>query len=118
MSQRSDRVSDMLRSELSNILMHEMKDPRVRLATVSRIEVSRDLSHAQVYISVLGEDEESRQECLRTLERAKGFLRSTLGRRVRLRTVPALELHLDRGAEHSMMISELLVNLDDGEPSP
>ena len=112
MSQRIGRLEDLLRGELAHVIRHEMRDPRVALATVSGIEVTRDLAHAKVRISVLGDDEASREEAVATLERAKGFLRSALARRTRLRTVPALEFLLDRGAEHSQEISELLETLE------
>ncbi|MEM9553373.1 MAG: 30S ribosome-binding factor RbfA [Acidobacteriota bacterium] len=113
MSHRSERVAEQLRAELSQILRFEMKDPRVALASVSRLELTRDLSHAQVYISVLGDDEQARNDALEAIERAKGFIRSQVGKRVRLRVVPELVFHLDRGAEHSQHISDLLDQLHD-----
>ncbi len=117
MIERMSRVEDLLRGELAAILQHEVRDPRVRLATVSGITVSRDLAHATVRVSVLGDDDQRRQ-CVAVLERAKGFIRSTLARRVRLRTVPELAFELDRGAEHSQRISEILESLHgDAEPS-
>ncbi|MCP3960566.1 MAG: 30S ribosome-binding factor RbfA [bacterium] len=111
MSQRMHRVADLLRGELSSIIQHEMRDPRVKLATVSGVTVSRDLSHAEVRISVLGEDEK-RQDCLRALERAQGYIRTLLAQRVRLRAVPEMVFKLDRGAEHSLRISEILEGID------
>ena len=111
MSQRTDRVEDLLRSELATLIQREMRDPRVALTTVSGITVSRDLSHAEVRISVLGEDDR-REESLEALVKAKGFLRRLLSQRIRLRTVPELEFKLDRGAEHSQRISEILEELD------
>ena len=113
MSQRTDRVADLLRAELAAIIRREMRDPRVRLTTVSGVTVSRDLSHAEVRVSVLGEDLQ-REESLLALGRAAGFLRSLLARRVRLRTVPELHFSLDRGAEHSQHISRILEDLDVG----
>lgn len=111
MSQRTDRVEDLLRGELAAIIQREMRDPRVQLATVAGVTVSRDLGHAEVRISTLGE-ESARRDTLMALERAKGFIRKLLARRVRLRTVPELEFKLDRGAEHSQRISEILEGLD------
>ena len=73
MSQRSDRVEDLLRAEIAAIIQREMRDPRVRLTTVSGITVSRDLSHAEVRVSVLGEDSQ-RDESLEALTRAAGFV--------------------------------------------
>ena len=113
MSQRTSRVGDLLRGEIAAIIQREMKDPRVGLTTVSAVAVSRDLSHAEVLISVLGEDAR-RQESLDALIRARGFIRSLLAKRVRLRTVPELRFVLDRGAEHSQHISQILEDLDVG----
>ena len=110
MSQRQQRLADLLRHELAVILQSGMKDPRVRLATVSEMVVSRDLRHARVRVSVLGSDED-RRHCLEALERARGFIRTQLARRVRLRTVPDLHFELDRGAEHSQHIHALLEEL-------
>ncbi|MEL7060807.1 MAG: 30S ribosome-binding factor RbfA [Acidobacteriota bacterium] len=112
MSQRHERVADVVRAEIAAIMRQEMKDPRVALATVSRVELTRDLGHAKVYVSVLGDDEAARRAALDGLERAQGFVRSTLAKRVRLRTVPQLHFTLDRGAEHSQHISDLLEQLD------
>lgn len=116
MSQRLQRVADTLRAEIATILQREMKDPRVRLATISDLQVTRDLSHAQVKVSVLG-SEEDREECIQTLVRARGFVRSRLAGRVRLRTVPELHFELDRGAEHSERINAILESLHDPDES-
>ncbi len=112
MSQRTDRVGDLLRGELASIIQREVRDPRVGLTTVSGVTVSRDLSHAEVRISVLEQDEDKRRATLEALEHARGFIRSLLARRVRLRQVPELAFKLDRGAEHSQRISEILEELD------
>ncbi len=112
MSQRTDRVGDLLRAELASIIQHEMRDPRVGLTTVSGVTVSRDLGHAEVRLSVLEQDDDKRQATLEALEHARGYLRSVLAKRVRLRLVPELVFKLDRGAEHSQRISEILEELD------
>lgn len=112
MSQRTQRVGDLIRSELAELLRRQMHDPRVGLATVSRVEVSADLRHANVKVSVLGEPEE-REEAVRALVHARGYLRRELAGRLSLRTTPELHFSLDRGAEHSQKISELLDRLHD-----
>lgn len=117
MSLRMERLEDLLARELAAIFQREVKDPRVRLTTVSSISVSRDLSHATVRVSVLGNEDE-RKRCVQALEHARGFIRRTLARRVRLRTVPELEFQLDRGAEHSQRISEILESLHADSESP
>lgn len=112
MSQRTERVADQIRSELSLILRMEMKDPRIELASISAVEVTRDFSHAKVMVSVLGDDLEKREEAVDTLRQAKGWVRSHLAKRLRLRQTPELHFELDRGAEHSQHINELLAGLD------
>lgn len=112
MSRRTDRVAEMIRDQLATIIRGEVRDPRVGLATVSWVRVSGDLSHAEVGVSVLG-DEDSRTASVAALVRAKGFIRTRLAKRVRLRSVPELVFKLDRGAEHSQHISDLLERLDD-----
>lgn len=107
MTQRTERIGDLLRAELSELILREMRDPRVELTTISRVEVSADLGQAEVHVSVLG-PEERRLEAVKALEGAQGFLRRELARRVSLRATPLLRFHLDRGAEHSQRISELL----------
>ncbi|MEO8197999.1 MAG: 30S ribosome-binding factor RbfA [Thermoanaerobaculia bacterium] len=115
MSQRTDRVADSLRKELSVLLMREVRDPRVALATISRVQVARDLGHARIWISVLG-DEDTRQQTMAGIEHAKGFLRSQIGRRLKLRVTPELAFELDRGAEYLQDMTELLDKLHK-EPS-
>ncbi|MFP3940703.1 MAG: 30S ribosome-binding factor RbfA [Acidobacteriota bacterium] len=114
MTRRSDRVGDMLRAELADLVIRELADPRVRGATVSRVDVSPDLRHADVGISILG-DETDRLEAVEVLRGARGFLRSRLARKVRLKNVPDLRFQLDRGPERSQRISDLLESLHDDE---
>jgi ribosome-binding factor A len=106
-SQRTDRVADQIRMELADLFLREVRDPRVQLASVTRVEVSRDLGHARVWISVLGEENE-KLEAMEGLERARGFLRSQLAHRLNLRVTPILKFELDRGAEHLREISDIL----------
>jgi len=115
-SHRGARVDGLIQAELARILSRELRDPRVRLATVSRVEVTNDLAHATVRISALGSDED-RAQALEALEHARGFVRRELARSVRLRTVPELHFKLDRGPEHSQRISDILENLHDGTES-
>lgn len=110
MSRRTDRVSDLLRAELADLLLREIHDPRVKLASVTEVEVTPDLSRAVVKISALGDDEQ-RQATLEGIRHAKGFLRKELAHRLRLRVTPELVFELDRGAEHSQRISDILESL-------
>jgi len=108
---RKDRIGDLVRAELADLLRREMRDPRVQLATVTRVSVSRDLSYADIGVSALGSEAE-RAATVEALVHARGFLRRELAHRLSLRTTPELRFHLDRGAEHSRKISDLLETLD------
>jgi ribosome-binding factor A len=110
MSRRTERVGDLIRAELSDLLLREVHDPRVHLASVARVEVTSDLKRAIVGISALG-DEAQRQGTIEALRHAKGFLRTELSHRLKTRTTPELMFELDRGAEHSQKISDLLESL-------
>jgi ribosome-binding factor A len=114
MSRRTERVSDQLVRELNELLLREVRDPRVRLATVSRVDVSGDLHHARAAVSLLGSEQE-RDACLEALRGASGFLRTKLGSRLRLRVTPELQFEIDRGPEHSMKIAKILDELDHHE---
>ncbi|HEY5039619.1 MAG TPA: 30S ribosome-binding factor RbfA, partial [bacterium] len=76
---RADRVSESIKREISVMLTQEVKDPGIHFVTVTTVEVGDDLRHAKIFISVLG-DEKTRQESMKGLERAKGFLKGELGR--------------------------------------
>ena len=110
MSRRTDRMSDLLRAELSDLILREMKDPRIRLVSLTGVEVTSDLRRAVVRVSALGE-ESQRQEAVEALRHARGFLRTELAHRLRTRVTPELVFELDRGAEHSQKISDLLESL-------
>ncbi|MEM9290549.1 MAG: 30S ribosome-binding factor RbfA [Acidobacteriota bacterium] len=110
MGRRNQRVAEGLRAELANLLLFEVKDPRVRLATVTAVELNSDMSRARVRVSVMGEDED-REEAVAALRHAAGFLRTQIAKRLRLRQSPELLFELDRGAEYSQHISDLLEQL-------
>lgn len=112
MSRRTHRVADLLRAELSDLLLRAVHDPRIRLVSVADVEVTPDLRHAVVKVSVLGSDEE-RAATIEALHHARGFLRSELAHRLRkMRVTPELTFELDRGAEHSQRIADLLESLN------
>jgi ribosome-binding factor A len=104
---RASRVGEQIKKELSQIMQQELKDPRIGFVTVTAVEMSGDLQVAKVYISVLG-NEEQKSQTLAALERAKGFVRSEIGRRVQLRMVPEIHFHLDESLDHSERINALL----------
>ncbi|MFD1426261.1 ribosome-binding factor A [Kroppenstedtia sanguinis] len=111
---RASRVGEQVKKELSHVLQHEMKDPRVGFVTVTAVEMSGDLQQAKVFISVLG-DEEKKKETLEGLEKAKGFLRTEIGRRVQLRHTPELIFKFDESIEHGQHISKLLEEVSRNE---
>lgn len=109
-TRRRLRVADSLQEALAEIL-RRVKDPRVGMASVTSVELSPDMRHARVRISVIG-DEETRRRTMEGLERARGFIRSELARAVRLRHVPELDFRLDQSAEYSVRIHQLLRSLE------
>ena len=118
MSRRSERVADLLRSEISEVIRLEVDDPRVRLAAASEVDVSPDLRHAVVRVSVLGGDDAARAETLIALRRAAGFIRGRLAKRLRqMKRLPDLTFELDRGAEYSDTIERLLESFHDQDQS-
>lgn len=111
---RIKRVNEACREALGEILQGEVKDPRIGFVTVTKVEVSPDLQQAKFWVSILGSEEEI-EETLTALEKAKGFLRRELGQRVRLKYTPELKMHLDRGAEISEKVQDILHDLEEEE---
>ncbi len=106
---RTDRVAEQLQRELALILQREIKDPRVGMPTVSAVEITKDLQHAKVFVSFLGKDtDEEIAAALQVLERAEGFIRSTLAPRVRMRVMPQLHFKHDRSIQRGQEMSSLI----------
>ncbi|HQD40067.1 MAG TPA: 30S ribosome-binding factor RbfA [Bacillota bacterium] len=110
-SQRSLRVAEEIKKELSQIIQSEMKDPRLGFLSVTDVEISQDLRYVKAFVSILGSDKE-REVTLGVLQRASGFLRTELGKRVRLRHTPELSFHLDTSIEQGAKIEKLLRELE------
>lgn len=104
---RRERVAEEIRAELSEILQHEMRDPRMGWVTVIRVEMSPDLAYAKVFVSIYG-SESDQAASFQVLERAAGFIRAELGRRVRLRQTPELHFRTDDSIVQSQRIQDLL----------
>ncbi|HXH28893.1 MAG TPA: 30S ribosome-binding factor RbfA [Candidatus Polarisedimenticolia bacterium] len=107
MGTRQNRVSDLIQEELSRLLLREVRDPRVGFVTVTGTTVSPDLRNVRVYVSVLG-DEQARQESLRALNGAAGFLRRAVFKNLRLRYSPVLTFRLDDSLERGDRIERVL----------
>lgn len=104
---RVDRVNQLLREELSRLIRHEMKDPRVRGVTVTGVETTSDLAHATVHVRTLRDDQPV-DEAIEGLESAEGWLRRTLGRDLHMRRIPEFAFEEDRTLEKARRIEELL----------
>ncbi len=111
---RVNRVAEQMKKEVSDIIAHKIKDPRVGFVTVTDVEVTGDLQQATVFISVLG-DEEQKEASLVGLEKAKGFIRSEVGKRIRLRKTPELFFAFDESIQYGNRIDELLMKLKKSE---
>lgn len=104
---RVSRVGEQIKKELSQIIQREIKDPRVGFVTVTSVEMSGDLQIAKVFISVFGNTED-KEQTLSGLEKAKGYIRTEMGRRIQLRHVPEIIFQIDESLERSEHISRLL----------
>ena len=115
MARRMERVNQLLREELSHLAQRQLKDPRLgALMTITEVDVSPDLRHARVYVSVMGEADEQ-QAAIEALSAAAGFLRRGLRGRLKLRNIPDLHFHHDRAMEHG---SHLLNLIDQTNAAP
>jgi len=106
---RSDRISEQIRRELADLLQFEVKDPRVSMVTITEVEVSGDIAHAKIYFSAPVQDNpQALAELQKGLDKSAGFLRSQLGKRMMVRTVPQLHFIYDTSIDHGMKISRLI----------
>ena len=109
--ERTERVSEEIKRELSQIIQRELKDPRlaVGMVSVTRVELTRDLKNANIYISVFGADEKI-DDIMAALVHSAGFMRSQIGKRMRIRTTPELFFKLDDSIEYAARIHKILIN--------
>lgn len=104
---RANRLAETLKEEISRMIREELKDPRLGFITVTDVEVADDLGYAKVFFSVLG-DAQAGKDSLDALNRAAGFVRSEIGKRIRLRHVPEIVFKYDASLEKGAHISKLL----------
>ncbi len=104
---RMERVAEVVREVASETILFELRDPRVRGVTVTRAEVSGDLQHAKIYVSVMGSPSEQKL-CLHGLNHASGFIQSRLATRMKTRFTPVIHFILDQGVKNSIEISRLI----------
>ena len=117
---RATRLADQIQRDLADLIRLEVRDPRVGLVTITTVEVTRDLSHAQVFVTSLAET--AAAESVKALTHAAGFLRSRLAQSLRLRTIPELhfvyDASVERGVRLSKLIDEAVQSGSGPEPEP
>jgi ribosome-binding factor A len=113
---RMQRVNELLLEEIARLLQRGIKDPRIGFVSVTRVETSRDLKRARVYVSVYGEDD-AQAKAIQGLSSAAGYIRHQLFRSLSMKTVPKLEFVLDESIAHGARIASVLKRLeqDDGD---
>jgi ribosome-binding factor A len=104
---RTRRVGEQIQRELAELIRDEIKDPRIGMVSVTAVIVSRDLSHAKVYVSVLGNAEQT-DASVSVLSNAAGFLRHKLGKILHIRVIPELRFYLDRSLEEGARMGALI----------
>lgn len=114
---RIRRVAEQIKKDVSQIISSEIKDPRVSgITSVTEVQLSRDLRYASVYVSIYGSELE-REETLQVLVRASGFVRSEIGRRIRLRYTPEINFYLDDSIAYGAHIDSVIKSLKKEENS-
>jgi len=104
---RTDRLGELMQRELAKLIQLEVKDPRLGLVTVNAVSVTRDLAHAKVYITILG-DTEKINEGMAVLKRVAGYLRSRLAKQIKIRTIPELHFIYDASVIEGKRLSDLI----------
>ena len=114
---RAQRIADRIHEEISEMLIFDIQDPRLSGVSITDVTVDRELAYADIYVSSL-QGSESAENILAGFQRASGFLRSELARRIDLRTFPQLRFHWDPTPEHAEKIENLLDSLSqEGQPT-
>lgn len=111
MSKRVNRVAEQMKKELGDIILQKVKDPRIGFVTVTDVEVTGDLQNATIFISVLGSDKE-KEDTLLGLNKARGFIRTEVGSRIRLRKTPEIEFQFDDSIAYGNHIQTLLTQVN------
>jgi ribosome-binding factor A len=117
MSQRTERIDELLREQIGEILNRDVDDPAIGFVTITEVETAPDLRHARVWASVIGQPGE-RDETIAALTRAMPFVRRELGRRLRLKRIPELHVRVDDSAERGTRVLHLLHELEEGQVQP
>lgn len=110
---RSSRIAEEIKKEVSDIIMHKLKDPRIEFVTVTDVELTNDLQQAKIFISVL--NDKNKEETLAGLDKANGFIRSEIGKRIRLRKVPEILFKYDESLAYGNKIDAIIRDLKSEE---
>jgi ribosome-binding factor A len=113
---RAERVGDLIKKEISQIIQCELKDPGIGFVTITAVELSSDLKHAKIFYSVLG-DEKGKKESSSALKRACGFIQHEMGRRLRLRYTPEISFLFDSSVEYGAHIETLIKKIHESQGS-
>ena len=108
---RIEKLQELIKQEMSKMLLREIKDPRIGFVTVTDVEMTGDLREAKIYVSIMG-GEEKVQESLKGLKSALGFIRREIGRRIRLRFTPEISFALDTSLDYSEHIQKILLDIE------
>lgn len=108
--QRTARVAELIKRQVSNIIQQDLQDPRLGFVTVTKVSVTKDLKQADIWCSVMGDDT-AKQKSIQTLTHAQKYIRELLGGKIKLRYLPALHFHLDASIEYNAHINEILSRL-------
>ena len=108
---RIEKLQELIKQEMSKMLLREIKDPRIGFVTVTEVEMTGDLREAKIYVSIMG-GEEKIKESLEGLQSALGFIRREIGQRVRLRFTPEISFALDTSLDYSEHIQKILLDIE------
>lgn len=112
--QRTSRVAELLKREISNIIQQDLQDPRLGFVTVTKVTVTKDLKQADIWISVMGDDT-VKHSSIEALTHAQNRIKELLAGRIKLRFLPSLQFHLDTSIEYNAHISEIISRLREEE---
>ncbi len=115
---RQEKMSEEIKRTVSHVFQEGIKDPRIDQAAISitRVDLSNDMSHARINLSILG-DQAKQEEMMNAVKTARGYIRTELARRLKVKHAPEIEFRLDKSIEHGIRISSILEELKDEQKS-
>ncbi|SEJ10285.1 ribosome-binding factor A [Propionispira arboris] len=111
---RMEKVQELVKQEVSQIILQELKDPRIGFVTVTQVDVTGDLRSTKIYVSIMGSDEQIKA-CWDGLQSSIGYIRREIGKRIRLRCTPEVTFQLDKSLDYSTHIQKLLIKIKKDE---